>query len=351
MNRVFLFNPENDIALAAGRQNFTPPKAAVQMALSGATLPWWLGDSDDYLLLSDGDMRREWFAEVVERFGGGPQPVVSLNGLEVAELSPWGRSAYTARLFRKAGAPEPLVRRDMERADFYRSLSHRRTAMRVLHGLGFDSVTEAACLDDVRRFASRFPDFYVKAPWSSSGRGVFRGRDISEAQVAGIIRRQGSVMLERGYDGVQDFAALYYARGGDVEFHGYSMFFTGGAAYGGNLLLTDEEIARRIGEMAGAARLAEVRCEVGRLLAETAAAPGYEGPLGVDMLVYRSGDGFDIAPCIEVNLRYTMGFVAHGAVERGVRGRMTVTSGGDIPAGAFALSAPAGGFRFIAEVR
>ena len=52
MNRVFLFNPENDIALAAGRQNFTPPKAAVQMALSGATLPWWLGDSDDYLLLS-----------------------------------------------------------------------------------------------------------------------------------------------------------------------------------------------------------------------------------------------------------------------------------------------------------
>lgn len=220
-----------------------------------------------------------------------------------------------------------------------------------MHGLGFDSVTEAACLDDVRRFASRFPDFYVKAPWSSSGRGVFRGRDISEAQVAGIIRRQGSVMLERGYDGVQDFAALYYARGGDVAFHGYSMFFTGGAAYGGNLLLTDEEIARRIGEMAGAARLAEVRCEVGRLLAETAAAPGYEGPLGVDMLVYRSGDGFDIAPCIEVNLRYTMGFVAHGAVERGVRGRMTVTSGGDIPAGAFALSAPAGGFRFIAEVR
>ena len=69
-------------------------------------------------------MRREWFAEVVERFGGGPRPVVSLNGLEVAELSPWGRSAYTARLFRKAGAPEPLVRRDMERADFYRSLSH-----------------------------------------------------------------------------------------------------------------------------------------------------------------------------------------------------------------------------------
>ena len=111
MNRVFLFNPENDIALAAGRQNFTPPKAAVQMALSGATLPWWLGDSDDYLLLSDGDMRREWFAEVVERFGGGPRPVVSLNGLEVAELSPWGAqrlygaSVPQGRRSRTAGAP------------------------------------------------------------------------------------------------------------------------------------------------------------------------------------------------------------------------------------------------------
>ncbi len=40
---------------------------------------------------------------------------------------------------------------------------------------------------------------------------------------------------------------------------------------------------------------------------------GYEGPLGVDMMVCGDG-GSDcwIAPCVEINLRYTMGFVARG---------------------------------------
>ncbi len=350
MNRVFLFNPENDIALGAGKVSFTPPKAAVAMARSGATLPWWFGDSGDFLLLPDGDMRRDWFEVVSARFGEGPRPVASLKDLDIKELCPWGRSAYTARLFQKYGAPAVLVDRGMERGEFYRSLSHRRTALGILRSMGYDTSAEAFCLEDVRRFASRFPDFYVKAPWSSSGRGVFRSKDISENQVEGIIRRQGSVMLEKGYAGVQDFAMLFMARAGKIEFHGYSMFFTGGTAYGGNLLATDEEIERRLGEMAGARQLANVRREVCGCLAETAAAPGYEGPLGVDMLVYDSADGVEIAPCIEVNLRYTMGFVAHSVAARGITGRMTVrrsdcgTGISSIP-----LSAPSGVFRFDAE--
>ena len=37
----------------------------------------------------------------------------------------------------------------------------------------------------------------------------------------------------------------------------------------------------------------------------------YAGGIGVDMLVYRQKDGsFAIHPCIEINMRYTMGMVA-----------------------------------------
>ena len=37
----------------------------------------------------------------------------------------------------------------------------------------------------------------------------------------------------------------------------------------------------------------------------------YAGCIGVDMLVYRQKDGsFAIHPCIEINMRYTMGMVA-----------------------------------------
>lgn len=350
MNRVFLFNPENDIALGAGKTCFTPPKAAVAMARAGATLPWWFGDEGDYLLLPDDNLRRQWFEEVTARFGKGPSPVTSLKDVDIRELSPWGHSAYTARLFQKHGAPSSLVNTEMERSEFYRSLSHRRTALNVLRSLGSDTSAEAFSLEDVRQFAARFPDFYVKAPWSSSGRGVFRSKDISESQVEGIMRRQGSVMLEKAYDGTQDFAMLFMAHGEKIEFHGYSVFFTGGTAYGGNILASDVEIECRLSELAGAARVAQVREEIATALTETVAAPGYEGPLGVDMLVYKSDNGLEIAPCIEVNLRYTMGFVAHSVASRGISGRMVVSRyEEDYPENTLLLSAPVAPFLFAAK--
>ncbi len=46
-------------------------------------------------------------------------------------------------------------------------------------------------------------------------------------------------------------------------------------------------------------------------------APHYTGPLGVDMMVARTGGGERfVMPCVEVNLRYTMGFVAMAVARR-----------------------------------
>jgi hypothetical protein len=37
---------------------------------------------------------------------------------------------------------------------------------------------------------------------------------------------------------------------------------------------------------------------------------GYEGPFGIDMMIVASNDGCLLHPCIEINLRRTMGHVA-----------------------------------------
>lgn len=358
-SRLFLFNPENDIALASGLGNFTPPAAGRDMAASGMALPWWLGSRDDFVLVPDAADRQllEWQRAVEERFGEGPRFVDSAANLPVGELVPWGWSAYTCRLFRKAGADPSLLSDREAQAESHREFSHRRTALNLLRELsgftGGDDETsrrltgaaEARSISEIESFSRLFPDFYVKAPWSSSGRGVFRSSELRMPQIEGILRRQGSVMLERAYDGVQDFAMLFMRDASGTHFHGYSMFFTGGTVYGGNLLASDKEIERRLSAMVGEEKLRSVRENVCSALEKLAAAPGYRGPLGVDMLVFRDGERLDVAPCIEVNCRYTMGFVAHALGVRGIRGMMQVAV--DQDKRGILLSPPKGKHRFV----
>ena len=53
---------------------------------------------------------------------------------------------------------------------------------------------------------------------------------------------------------------------------------------------------------------------------------GYEGPLGVDMMVCGDEEAaYWINPCVEINLRYTMGFVAKGVWKKlGREGVMSI---------------------------
>ena len=43
---------------------------------------------------------------------------------------------------------------------------------------------------------------------------------------------------------------------------------------------------------------------------------GYLGPVGVDMFVYHDAEGYHLNPCVEINLRHTMGMVAHAIAQR-----------------------------------
>ncbi|NLX66059.1 MAG: hypothetical protein GXZ19_04695, partial [Bacteroidales bacterium] len=43
---MYLFNPENDLALANFSPNYTPPASAIRLAEELAALPIWYGGSD-----------------------------------------------------------------------------------------------------------------------------------------------------------------------------------------------------------------------------------------------------------------------------------------------------------------
>lgn len=377
MARLHLFNPENDIALAAGTANFTAPRAAVTLRTAGAALPLWYADDGDRILCNGINAR--WLAAMQERFGMECDVFDHVPDSPLTP-SPWGWSAAVRREFAAEGFPSDRLPSDSD-LECRRMLSHRRTAAMLRQViaplLGFDIAPAAIEFRDSRQLAAWLADnpaAMLKSPWSSSGRGLIDTRHISPAETIrraeGIIRSQGSVMAETAYDRTGDFALLFNCCNGVCMHSGYSLFSTGrSGSYSGNVVATDADILALIGRLYPAERIVSAASAIGNALTAIV-APHYDGPLGVDMLTARMPDGSVLLDAsVEMNLRMTMGFVAHSLAARylaeGSRGSFTIepataaqapaadeiiTESRRIVSGRMMLTPPGGQFRFGLKV-
>lgn len=308
---LHLFNPENDLALALGCRNYTPRPNASALHRAGALMPAWWADPADYILAPE-SLKAD--ADWLEREYGVKARI--WRGEEVSDFSPWGWSSDAVRQFESAGvAPELLP--NQSAVDAMRRLSHRRSSIRLLDAIEWEGAhpVETSDPDEVIRLEADHPGCFIKTPWSGSGRGVFCASTLhTEAlrrRAAGIVHRQGSVMVERGFDRVLDFAALFRADAGRVTFTGWSIFFTESmGTYCGNIVASQETLFEFLtryvcGDILNRT-VAELTAALERLI-----GVDYDGPMGIDMMVYRDASGVNrLHPCIELNLRRTMGVVA-----------------------------------------
>ena len=315
---LHIFNPEHDIALAANLANFTAPHAGRQLRADLCWLPaLWAGDGDAVLVDHVGVAARRYH-RLRARYGGGDPVFVdrsALRHLAIDRVEPWGWDlALRAQLLRHGVASVP----DEAAVAQLRQLSHRRTAARLLPVLRIDGTVGEAfeCGDEaaVGTLLSRYDRLVLKAPWSSSGRGVrFVSRaDGSAAALAGwlrnVLRSQGSVMVEPYYNKVKDFGVEFDATADGIRLLGLSLFHTQNGAYTGNVVATERQKRDALARYVPLDLLDDI-CH----LAATHLDLGdYRGPFGIDMMVVRGagGDGFRLHPCVEVNVRRTMGHVA-----------------------------------------
>lgn len=336
---AYWFCPENDIALASGREIFTPPRQAALLGRYGAPLLWWMGTPDDIVLIpsdltpEETDSLGQWEMQMKARFGAGPRLLPSLQGEKIDSLRPWGWSGYSARCLRRAGAPSHLLDEIRPGLDRLRQLSHRKSSVEITHRLdesmdfasfGIPPSVRPLEIHDTTEITSILSagrPLIAKSPWSSSGRGVFSSRDMSAPtflrRCDDTIRRQGSVMIEHLHQVVADFAMLFEATATGVTSVGLSRFHNcRGASYAGNDLATDAEIRSGLSSMIPNSLLEAVEESLRAILDEMTVGR-YRGPLGVDMLIAAGPDGSCyIVPCVELNLRCTMGFVAHALRKR-----------------------------------
>ena len=303
-------------------------------------LPAWYGTEGDYVLCeSDYPDLPEAIRPPV-----GAVNVDSLtDGLRLPPLqaAPWGISLPSLRMFqelKETCLPELEIPQWNER---YAELSGRQTAAGCLEEvrrlLPFPlmpaSPTFYSDPEEVARFLEATPGrFVLKAPYSSSGRGLLwmqgerRPAQAEMQWISGTVRRQGAISIEHALDRSLDFALEFYADGhGNVNYEGLSVFYANEKGVYKHNRLAPQNLLWNLPEACLGAGLRNLLPEAVAAALSKVYAHHYAGYLGVDMFVYKTPTGYGLHPCVEVNLRCTMGLVAVKLFERWINEHATGT--------------------------
>lgn len=323
-NEIYLFNPENDMALA----NFTPyykaPAEIIRMANDLSVLPAWYAPEGSTIKV-DSLSRVSLWREQCPASDFLPDVIWSAEW-ENMPYKPWGWSPSLLYTLRKAGVNDSFLLSDMQMGQI-RVLSGRQCCVKILESFSrMDGLCGKAMtcnsMTQVKKYITSLERCVLKAPWSGSGRGIMyvsskEWNDSAEGWGSRVLRVQGEIMVEPLYNKVCDFAMEFYADGnGSVSFVGYSLFDTDAHGnYKGNFLLSDGQIKKILSQYIPD----EVFDNVCRTMEESLASllnKDYCGFLGVDMMICLEDGRYLLHPCVEINLRMNMGVVSHTIFNR-----------------------------------
>lgn len=327
--KLYLFNPENDLAIAFGGINYTPPPAAQLIGRELALLPLWYAREDEEVVICAPETPPADFLHTLEPLGLSVSTVTfrQIGELPLEQINVWGWNRALAHRLRQTGVDERLLP-SPEQCDHIRQLSHRRLATEAGQYLAThidyplpQLPVELHTPDEVRTFTEQADRKVLKAPWSGSGRGIYwnlYGYDTSLAQWSnGVLQKQGLLMGEPFYEKLSDWAMEFYSNGTRVTFAGYSSFLTDDhGAYKANRLTADQRLEETLCATVGHPVVTAVKETLARFLTDRI-APCYTGYLGVDMMTYRTPEGDTrLHPFVEINLRMNMGMVARRIADR-----------------------------------
>lgn len=320
MIKLYLFNPECDIARGAASDSYTPPANIRRMRRRLSLTPAAYADRNSAILLSD-DMGEDelrglpFHDMVLDKNISVVNPSQLGNFLRKNECMPipWGWERSVANYLIRNGVerrfiptPEELSRLRMESSriktiDFFTKYGDR-----------FPGIASPVCFYSTEKaieFWREDNDIWFKAPWSSSGRGNILASEMKESilvpWLSGVIKNQGYVIAERNYHKILDFASLWMIKGGKADFLGFSVFEADShGRYNGNII-KDQRFLRSL--ISDKCVWNDNILDMQRKFIESPEHSTIDGPVGFDMLVTSEGE---INPCVEINRRYTMGIVA-----------------------------------------
>lgn len=324
--KLHIFNPGHDIALAANKAPFTAPHAARQLQHDLAFIAAAWANSDDMVLVDDKVAAKE----AVKRLNAcrntpifiEPDNLSFLQNVDVDEVCVWGWDKAVKRQLADMGIKDKNIIPSDEVLETWRNISGRSWASEnILRPLVADNEKFIGCsrkLETVEQALN--PDYgeawVLKSPWSCSGRGVryVHREQISahlEGWISNTLEKQGYIMAEPFYCKILDLATEFYSDGkGNVEYLGLSLFETKNGAYTGNIIAPEERKREAVEKYISLDVLDEATASL-KNITENTLGNSYRGHFGIDMMIVADPQrGICLHPCVELNLRRTMGYVA-----------------------------------------
>ena len=213
--QLLVFNPEHDYALADNQPQYVTLRSAAQFAYDCAPFMRYLADDETVV------------CDAYHRFGKDFQKnFAPMEDVErITKVTPWGWDVAAVYQLRRMGIPDSLLPSDEQLAKL-RELAHRKTTITAMEFLR-DRHPHPELLpappsyltgiQQVEDFVKHVPHALFKSPYSGNGRGhLYAHHTCSPTllrQCAGVLKHQGSLLAERQYDVVQDFAMEFSCDG------------------------------------------------------------------------------------------------------------------------------------------
>lgn len=335
---IYLFNPTCEYAVANGNVSWQPNRLLQKMESDMAVLPLFFAKPGDYVLV-DSVPTNEFLSTLKELNLQLPELVTKKAALHQEEflktpkgkLLPWGWSPAAHRLLAPlktfcsdAFLQSPVSSWKPEHRELY-SKKFAREILKDISGQIDPEILISAHLQpqicntqtEIKRLLNRWGKLMVKAPWSSSGRGL---QPITKTpvhpkvweKIMGIIQEQGFVMVEPLLNKAMDLALQFEMKNKKVTFLGISRFNADRKGqYQGNFLNGfSDSIAPELKVFANSLP-GKILEPLVTAIENSKLASLYEGFFGVDTLIFSDENNrLKVNPCLEINVRHTMGLLS-----------------------------------------
>lgn len=319
------------MAIANGEVAWQPNQQLKQFEKDLEFLPLIFAQSNDYLAVHEqpSQIFGTWLNQI---FPDLPKCIdrqilkywTNEHGQYPDELHPWGWSPamhhqlrylmkYTNREFRNS----PVGEWKTHQRDFY----SRKTALKLLEdicqkhphsGLLPDNYHPviATTVQEVETQFGQWPQLVLKAPWSSSGRGIqiLRYGYLNQSNrqwIKSVIKQQGYLMVEPLLNKQADFSLHYHITENGIDYLGFGRFETNAnGQYVKNIIKPGSEFIEQI---ITTDQLAEW---LKQTMVDYQVHKKYRGYAGVDLMLVEINNQLVIHPLVEVNWRYNMGLIA-----------------------------------------
>jgi hypothetical protein len=326
-SKLFVFNPTCEMAVVNGHGSYRPPVRLRQFENELAAISLWLGGKYDSVLVEEAVP--ETFTDQLNNWGvSAPQFITSLKKVSCSlplELHPWGWSPAIHHQFKKIvtdGTAHPMLPWKAAHKMLLSRYTGLELATIVSEWIKEDAVLSIPQLPLVLTSPEGIAvleegmssPILLKTPWSASGRGLFKIRDRQENAAAntwvlGKLKQQGALLAEPWLDKLQDISFHFWVEEKGIQFLGATYFNTDkdGQFLGCYTSPPPIDFLEPLALSGLVERSADWLMQA---LDRLRINQRYRGPVGIDGLFFKTPEKVvKLHPCIEVNLRYTMGLV------------------------------------------